>query len=376
MGNHRGSFVRRSGTAVAACALVWSATAVAAPMALTATQAQSPASTFTLDFGQFGGVASANISSTEYELEIDPAAGTARFQSYLQHVEPLILPDGSPTGVSTGDITVEIIQSLGGTFDRATGTFLTDDVYAVHFTGDLSMFGITSPFILPSTSAGSVAFDAVNTGTTSMAWVGDGLLSVIPFHYACTVSGVFSSTNATPYIATSTPDTGAIDARAPHGLNSPFPAFGWDTVELTLNAPLAAVSDSEFAAEGLSADGTPLSNVTASLIGPNTVRVMLGGPIAAGTWARVTHAASGTHVCVALLPGDVNGDRVSGVRDINALIDSLNGVPGRVLPLSSTDLDRSSAVNTQDVTTLINLLNGAAAFDRWFGARLTASPCE
>lgn len=361
-----------------AVSLVGSGAARGEPVSLIASQSVSPPSSFILDFGVFGGISSANITTTEFELEIDPAAGTARFVDYQQQVDPLILPDGSANGVSTGDITVEIIESLGGTFDRATGTFVTDDVYAVHFTGDLSAFGIQSPFILPSTSTGTVSYTSLAGGTTDMEWIGEGLLAGIPFSYACAVNGSFTATISTPFIATTNPPHGAIDARQPHPVDNAAAAQGWDAIEVTFNAaPLAALTPADFTVEAFAADGTPLTDgVVVEPGAGDALRIQLVQPIAPGAWAKLTHLASGTSACLGFLPGDVNGDGLSNARDITGLVDSLNGVSGRVRPDYGTDINRSGVSNAADITALINVLNGAAEFETWYLGRLGASPCN
>ena len=60
--------------------------------------------------------------------------------------------------------------------------------------------------------------------------------------------------------------------------------------------------------------------------------------------------------------------RVTNPPTNKELIDALNGsVP---LPLSSTDSDRSGVVQPQDLLRLIDLLNGAGAFEPWNGRSL------
>ena len=165
---------------------------------------------FTLNFSELGIVARSNITSTTYELSVDPGHGTARFVSYHQHVDPLVLPGG----LSTGDITVEIVEgSSSGSFDALTGTFTTSEMYAVHFTGDLSAFGLTSPVLLPSSSAGELTVDAVTGGVVTMDWNGSGELSnpfdpssPLTFTYRCAVNTLFPATPANMVGLTLTPD--------------------------------------------------------------------------------------------------------------------------------------------------------------------------
>lgn len=160
-----------------------------------ATQDPAQVSDFVLDFGP-GGVATANITTTRFVLELDAGDGGAAFVSYEQHVDPLILPGG----ISTGNIIVKIVPgSSSGAFDPATGSFATSELYLIYFEADLSMFGLTSPVTLPGASTGQAQFDSPSTGTIAMAWSGSGELQnpfdptqPIPFDYVCHVNTVFS----------------------------------------------------------------------------------------------------------------------------------------------------------------------------------------
>jgi hypothetical protein len=190
-----GAFSRGSAALVLA-AIFSGGRASAHPIALMAGQAPTPASSFSLDFGVYGGIASARISQTDFALEIDADLGTAQFAQYEQTVAPLILPGG----FSTGNIRVEVVPgSSTGTLNVLTGEFTTEELYAVHFDGDLSAFHLTSPVVLPSTSAGTVKLSALSGGDVIMAWTGTSRLSnpfdpttYIPFSYACSVTAAFA----------------------------------------------------------------------------------------------------------------------------------------------------------------------------------------
>lgn len=186
------------GNVIVACvaSLLISAASTAEPRVLVAQEDPNQISAFTLDFGEMGGVASSRISQTNYELEVDAEMGTARFVRYDQQVDALTLPGG----FSTGNITIQVVEdSSAGTYDRRTGIFVTSELYAVHFEGDLSAFGLESPVILPSTSMGFVLLDAQTGGSIGMEWVGEGELvnpfdpnSTIQFAYTCEVSTQFA----------------------------------------------------------------------------------------------------------------------------------------------------------------------------------------
>jgi hypothetical protein len=167
----------------------------AQPLSVVTNENPAEPGAFTLTFGGLGLVSTSHITSTTYELSVDPFNKTAHFVSYLQHVDPLFLPDGS----STGDITVEVVKgSSRGFFDPLTRTFTTSELYAVHFTGDLSAFGLTSPVLLPSSSTGAVLVDPVSGGEITMDWIGAGELpnpfdasDPLEFDYHCAVNTVF-----------------------------------------------------------------------------------------------------------------------------------------------------------------------------------------
>lgn len=188
------------GRIIVACAasLLVSATSTAEPRLLVAQEDPNQISEFSLDFGvELGGVASSMIARTDYELEIDAEMGTARFVRYDQQVDPLILPGG----FSTGNITIQVVEgSSTGIYDRRAGVFVTSELYAVHFDGDLSAFGLESPVILPSTSTGFVLLDVQTGGSIGMEWVGEGELanpfdpnSTIQFAYTCEVNTQFAA---------------------------------------------------------------------------------------------------------------------------------------------------------------------------------------
>jgi hypothetical protein len=170
--------------------------ASADPIAIVAGQTPARASSFSLDFGAFGGVSSALISQTDFALEIDADLGTAQFTQYEQAVDPLILPGG----FSTGNIRVEVVPgSSRGGFDKLTGEFTTEELYAVYFDGDLSAFHLTSPVVLPSTSSGTITLTAITGGNVIMAWTGVSQLpnpfdpsTYIPFSYTCSVTAAFA----------------------------------------------------------------------------------------------------------------------------------------------------------------------------------------
>jgi len=178
---------------ILAAAILSTTTAFAERSFLLAEQNQALQSSFTLDFGpEFGGPATTNITTTTYTLEVNEAAGAARFIDYYQTAEPLTLPGGA----NTGDLTITIVPgSSHGTY-LPDGAFATSELYAIAFTGDLSLYGLTSPVYLPGDSSG-----VVSNGDNSISslWDGQGQLpnpfdpgNFITFTYRCEVHTVFA----------------------------------------------------------------------------------------------------------------------------------------------------------------------------------------
>lgn len=175
---------------VAFCGLFVVAAQAAPTVQVVAEQDPNVSSFFTLTFADFGVEETAFVSATDITLELDPNRGRARFLNYHQDIDPLTLPGG----FSTGDLTVDIVDTLGGSFNNLQGEFATQDLYSIAFTGDLSEFGIESPFELPSPSEGVISFEAGIDGSITIIWEGSGQLAnpfdpnePLAFAYTCEV---------------------------------------------------------------------------------------------------------------------------------------------------------------------------------------------
>jgi hypothetical protein len=182
--------------AVLLCGLCAVAGATADTQHFYATQDPTVSSSFTLDFGVYGGPRSASITTTNYTLEADPVGQSTRFLSYHQTVDPLELPGG----VSTGNMIVTVQQSSPGPYDPLTGTFTTQDMYLIYFDGDLSAYGLTSPVALPGAASGTITYSEQRAaGTIVSSWVGHGQLAnpqnpeiPIVFAYTCQTQTTFT----------------------------------------------------------------------------------------------------------------------------------------------------------------------------------------
>lgn len=166
----------------------------------------------------------------------------------------------------------------------------------------------------------------------------------------------------------------AIDARQPHALNNAGDAFGWRALVLTFGCDPAGMNlqPADF---GVLMDPFSVAPFISSVVtdGVNqTVTITLDRSIEPGYWTCITHPDSGNRWCMGYLPGDVDQSRKSTSADIVALINSLNG--GGASPDYAVDVNRSGAVNAQDLLRVIDLLNGSNAFTAWLNAELPECP--
>jgi len=173
------------------------------------------------------------------------------------------------------------------------------------------------------------------------------------------------------WMVSSDPPDGAIDAAQPVGPGGSAPA-GWKVIELTFvgDVPNLTAGDFDVTSEGLPLD------VFSAVPDGSAVTLELAGPIPNGSWTTITHRASGRSVRLGALPGDVDGDGTTSVLDLLRLIDAYKASRDptltclKPLPPYSTDIDRSGALDMNDIIVLIDLLNGAPPFDVYLSASL------
>lgn len=175
------------------------------------------------------------------------------------------------------------------------------------------------------------------------------------------------------FVESSVPSNCALDARQPSEPDGSGEA-GWDTVELTFNADCstASMSASDFDVTVAPAGTAPvIDDVT---IAGQMVTLSFATPIRLGAWTCVEHTGSGDMVCLGWLPADVNGDLAAGPTDILATIDNLNNQVQPPYPVEQCDVDRSGTCAPADILRVIDLLNGADAYDPWLGETLPECP--
>jgi len=172
------------------------------------------------------------------------------------------------------------------------------------------------------------------------------------------------------------PTNCAIDAREPHDINNAAVGHGWDRMVMSFSCDPndIGLDPGDFTVQVVPADAAPqVSSVVLDSVA-NTVTVILDDKIAPGRWTCIGHADSGNQWCMGYLPADANQDGMSSIGDINALIDSLNRIPGAERPSHATDINRSGITNAQDLLRLIDLLNGAGEFSQWLARELPPCP--
>ncbi len=190
-------------------------------------------------------------------------------------------------------------------------------------------------------------------------------------------NGLCETSSTCTAVVSMNPPNCEIDARQPHDLTNAGIIFGETTFQLTFNAGCVASTLSPASFTVSTAPGPAPAPAIQSVVGAgNVATVTLNAAIPVSNWTCITHVASGDDMCFGYLPGDVNRSRGSTAADINALINSLNNVPGFVRPLFATDANRSGAANASDILRVIDLLNGAQAFDPWLNKTLPVCPSQ
>ncbi len=170
-------------------------------------------------------------------------------------------------------------------------------------------------------------------------------------------------------IASSSPASNSIDARQPSDIDGQNPT-GIRRVEIEFNGSIECVSPNrnDFLLSELGGNGIAPEIENIELLSDLRLALNLTEPLQLSTWLTVQYIPTGEQIRLGYLPADVNGDATSSPADILVLINSLTGVSVRAI--ESTDINRSGLAESSDILRLIDLLNGAGAFDVWNGQSL------
>ncbi|MGB2987940.1 MAG: hypothetical protein WBE26_18885, partial [Phycisphaerae bacterium] len=173
-------------------------------------------------------------------------------------------------------------------------------------------------------------------------------------------------------IVSTDPPNCAIDARQPSDSDGSNPD-GWRQIEVTFNCTTASLPDLDFTAR-IEPGGTPVP-VVATISGTYTVTVALDPTpdtiIETGVWTCFTYHEQ--ERCLGYLPADVNKSKTSDANDVLSVIDCLSGTPCEQW---ECDADRTDLCAPADMLRVIDLLNGADAYDPWLGQTLPVCPSE
>ena len=188
---------------------------------------------------------------------------------------------------------------------------------------------------------------------------------------------VFADAGPITPLAFDQPGNCAIDAREPHGIGDVNARNGWDRMELSFSCDPAVLGmvPGDFTVTTVPAGGVApgVINIVIDSVA-NTATVMLDDKITPDQWTCIENSVPGSKWCMGYLPANANQDLNSNAPDINALIDSINLVPGFVQPIYATDINRSGVTTGADILRLIDLLNGAGDFDVWRTRSLDPCP--
>jgi len=169
-------------------------------------------------------------------------------------------------------------------------------------------------------------------------------------------------------VLSSDPMIDAIDAHRPIDPATEVPT-GWDRVRIAFDPPPPCLTPLDIVV--VQQGGVGASPVALDVVaeGDDSSSILLSRVISPRAWTTIRHEVSGAGARIGFLPADVNADRVSNESDVTALRMALDGL-GEPRPIESTDIDRSALTAPADLLEAVDLLNGAGAFDAYFGATL------
>jgi hypothetical protein len=150
-------------------------------------------------------------------------------------------------------------------------------------------------------------------------------------------------------IRSSEPAGGSVD---PYLIGKNDKACRWNSIRLSSSGDASSLTTSDFEVVDGTSNPPQVKQVDADREQPGTVVLHLNRGIARGRWTKVVHKPSQSDVRIGCLPGDVNNDAVLNGQDVTALIEVLNGE--RQLSLAQTDLNGDSKTTTADLVGLVD----------------------
>jgi len=163
-----------------------------------------------------------------------------------------------------------------------------------------------------------------------------------------------------PWILSSDPANGALDARQPSAPDGTDNLVGWQWLDIKFGGDTSSLVREDFSITddgGVTPTPTPLTVLPSGAF----MRVVLSTRIALAARTTIRHIDSDGAVQLAWLPGDVNGNGVADAADLAALSGSLTGRIA-ALPVHASDIDRSGLAAPADLLREVDLLNGAGVY--------------
>jgi hypothetical protein len=164
----------------------------------------------------------------------------------------------------------------------------------------------------------------------------------------------------------------SIDARRPPSTYTSFVVEGPSGADTQVSGGCWEVCESSSGGDAR----IDIQSITESPAGTytiNLVRAIAPGAVATFTYTVDFPLVIAYTTSFTVLPGDVGGDLLVEVEDIDALIACLNGA---ACDEWQTDINRSGVTNAQDILELIDLLNGGGAHAVWLGQTAPAAPAN
>ena len=220
---------------------------------------------------------------------------------------------------------------------------------------------MVSDYVTP-TAGFRVRFEVSDLNSGSVVEAGVDAFTVMSF--SCEDPGL--------HIIGSNPISGWIDARQPSNSDGSNPA-GLTVAQLTFDGDPAGLTPTDFTVseqcEAGECDGVPPAISAVTPVGGNTVELTFADRIEPKAWTIVSYFADS--VWLGYLPADADVSGTSNANDIIAAVDYLyDYLDGGSPPLQSCDIDRSGIPTANDIVQLIDLLNGAGAYEAYFGKTL------
>lgn len=326
--------------------------------------------------------ANEGLALVGFDLEFDGGALSQAAEPTTLPMTNFARPDGitNPAGFGGTVIGGKLIQVGGGqnTIKNTPanapfpiGSVITDLAQPGSplqiVSGSLTVPGSGGPYTLAVKNGFANVIKQGETGTVFYATEAVGMVTAVDC--VITVSSCAAS------IVDASPANNTIDARQPHAINAVNPGQSFSQILIDMPAcAVASAAPADFSVSESGGTGGVPAVVSVTPLDADTVTLTLSEAVEAGAWTAITHVASGSNTCVGNLPGDVNGDRTSNTSDMGALTAILNGGGGSLV---NADTDRSSAITAEDLTHLLNVLNGAGMFNPWLNVSLPAvSPCD